>query len=208
MNGLEQHAHDLFGDRLLARDGEVGRLRDLYFDDRHWTIRYLVVDTRRWPAGGRRVLVPPRAVLAVSAPRRRLEVDLTRAQVLGSPDIDTQRPVSRQHEVAVHEHYGIPFDWAHDTVLDDPPTGDPHLRSMRDVSGYTVRTGDAPVGHVADFVVDTHLWTVAALVVAARHWPHGGRARVAIEAVERLSWLARSVYVDRNAVVIHGARTA
>jgi len=98
--------------------------------------------------------------------------------------------------------------WTHDTGLDSGPTGDPHLRSMRDVGGYTMRAGDAPVGHVADFVVDTHSWTVTAVVVAARHWPRGGRLSVGVEAVERLSGLARSVYVDRNAAVTHGTRTA
>jgi hypothetical protein len=34
--------------RITAKDGEIGKLSDLLFDDRAWTIRYFVIDTRRW----------------------------------------------------------------------------------------------------------------------------------------------------------------
>jgi PRC-barrel domain len=207
MNGTERHARDLFGDGLRARDGELGRVRDLYFDDRRWTVRYLVIDTRRWVSGGRRALVPPASVLGADAQRHRLEVDLTCAQILGSPDVDTSRPVSRQHEVAIHEHYDIPFYWAHDAVL-ERATGDPHLRSVHDVRGYVVRAGDAPLGHVADFVVDTRSWTITGVVVTAHRWLRGERLIVRIDAVHQLSGLARSVYVDREARGARDVKTA
>jgi len=31
-----------------ATDGEVGDVKDVYFDDERWVIRYLVVDTGEW----------------------------------------------------------------------------------------------------------------------------------------------------------------
>jgi hypothetical protein len=33
---------------------------------------------------------------------------LTEAQVIGGPDIDTDRPVSRQHEIGYMGYYGVP----------------------------------------------------------------------------------------------------
>src|SRR5687768_7423766 len=51
---------DLKGDDVLARDGSIGTLDDVYFDDDEWAVRYMVVDTGRW-IPGRRVLHPPQA---------------------------------------------------------------------------------------------------------------------------------------------------
>jgi hypothetical protein len=49
------------GYRIGARDRELGKVRDFYFDDRYWIVRYIVVDTRSW-LPGRKVLVSPQVV--------------------------------------------------------------------------------------------------------------------------------------------------
>jgi hypothetical protein len=41
-------AKTLKGYKLDSKDGEVGKVKDFYFDDKHWTIRYLVADTGNW----------------------------------------------------------------------------------------------------------------------------------------------------------------
>jgi len=43
----------LYGDKLGASDGEIGQVKDFYFDDQNWTVRYLVADTGSWLAGAR-----------------------------------------------------------------------------------------------------------------------------------------------------------
>ena len=40
-------ASELKGLKLGARDGEIGRVKDFYFDDQNWVVRYLVADTGR-----------------------------------------------------------------------------------------------------------------------------------------------------------------
>jgi hypothetical protein len=45
-----QSIQQLHGDKLGASDGEIGRVKDVYFDDRHWVARYLVADTGSWLA--------------------------------------------------------------------------------------------------------------------------------------------------------------
>src|ERR671919_667617 len=52
---------DLQGDAILAEDGEVGSVDDLYFDDEGWDVRYVVVNTRRW-IPGRKYLISPVAI--------------------------------------------------------------------------------------------------------------------------------------------------
>ena len=39
------------GYRLAGLDGEIGTVRDFYFDDQSWVIRYLIADTGNWLTG-------------------------------------------------------------------------------------------------------------------------------------------------------------
>ena len=41
-------AQELHDYKISATDGEIGQVKDLYFDDHAWTIRYFVVDTGSW----------------------------------------------------------------------------------------------------------------------------------------------------------------
>ncbi len=95
---------------VAATDEDVGRIRDVYFEDEGWTVRWLVVDTGTW-LSGRQVLVSPLSFQAKEHEPERLFVTLTRAQVKDSPDVDTDRPVSRQAEIEFSRYYGYPSYW-------------------------------------------------------------------------------------------------
>jgi hypothetical protein len=100
----------LTGYTIEATDGDIGHVRDLYFDDRSWIIRYLVVDTGTW-LPGRKVLISPAALGRPNWQSEKFPVGLTKNQVKNSPDIDTTKPVSRQHEAELHLHYDWPPYW-------------------------------------------------------------------------------------------------
>jgi hypothetical protein len=93
-----------------ATDGVIGQVKDLYFDDESWVIRYLVVETGRWLLS-RRVLISPIALGEPNRSDKVLPTSLSCEQVRGSPDIDTNRPVSRQHEIGYLAYYGYPYYW-------------------------------------------------------------------------------------------------
>ena len=95
---------------LLATDGDIGRVKDLYFDDDAWTIRYFVVDTGSW-LESRKVLISPISLQPPKWPDRSLPVSITRAQIKNSPSFDTDEPVSRQNEEQFMGHYGYPYYW-------------------------------------------------------------------------------------------------
>jgi uncharacterized protein YrrD len=100
----------LFGFTVAARDGEIGKVKDAYFDDERWVVRHVVVDAGGW-LSVRDVLISPRSVRGVDWQREAIDVDLTRQQVKESPSIDTDRPVSRQHEIDYHRYFGYPDYW-------------------------------------------------------------------------------------------------
>src|ERR1043166_6310368 len=103
-------ARELRGFGIQATDGEIGHVDQFFFDDAHWTVRYLVVDTGHW-LPGRKVLIAPAAIGATDWAGRRLHVRLTRKQVENSPDIDTEKPVSRQQETEYAGYYGWTYRW-------------------------------------------------------------------------------------------------
>lgn len=108
-------SQDLLGHSLEAIDGSIGIVKDLYFDDEWWVIRYFVVATGAW-LSGRRVLIAPAAVTALVWEQKQLSVNLTKQQVKNSPDIDTNEPVSLQHEREYLKYYGYPFYWSGGTI--------------------------------------------------------------------------------------------
>jgi hypothetical protein len=95
---------------IRATDGIIGHVRDFYFDDEAWVVRYLVVDTGTW-LSNRKVLISPIAIGHPNWMERELPVSITKKQVKNSPDIDTQKPVSRQHEMRYLGYYGYPYYW-------------------------------------------------------------------------------------------------
>ena len=151
-----------YEEKLGASDGEIGHVKDFYFDDQNWAVRYLVADTGSWMPG-RLVLISPHALGAFYQGGRVLLVNLTRQQVENSPLIESHKPVSRQYEEAYHRFYGWPFYWqggqlwgvsAFPVILPPPSrlsgeqvtakggnqeTGDPHLRSTKAMIGYQAK---------------------------------------------------------------------
>jgi len=96
---------------IEAQDGEIGRCKDFLFGDRHWAIRYMVADTRKW-LPGRKVLVSPIALGDPDWKRGRFPVMLTCRQIEESPPLDEDEPVSRQYETRWFDYYGWPYYWA------------------------------------------------------------------------------------------------
>jgi hypothetical protein len=93
-----------------ARDGEIGSVSDLLFEDDTWRARWLVVDTGSWILG-RKVLLPASHVKPPEQGASSITVDLTRQQVEESPGTGVDLPVSRQMETSLYDHYGWAPYW-------------------------------------------------------------------------------------------------
>jgi hypothetical protein len=175
----------LRGSAIAAQDERFGFVVDLYFDDRAWTLRYVVLDTGR-PMPQRNVLLEPGVIASIN-PGGTLSVRLTRKQVEKKPDWLTDPPVYLQHDMTPTGH-----------------RGDAHLRSSEIVMGYSVQArGGALLGHVADLLLDVPGWTLPCLVVDTGHWLPGRRVRVPASAVQDIDWIGRKVRlgVEREAIL-------
>ena len=182
----------LYGDQLVASGANIGHVKDLYFDDQQWVVRYVMVDTGPWLAE-RQVLIPPHAFRNFHEYGDLLLVNLTKSQIESGPSIDSHKPVSRQYEEEYYDYYGWPPYWQGDGLwggssfpVAPPPieterqalgqptsVGDPHLRSARALSGYHIQTDEGEIGHVTDFLIDSTSLAIRCLVVETGHWYWG-----------------------------------
>jgi len=103
--------NDLEGYPIEATNGAIGQVMDFLFDDESWVVRYLVVQTGEW-LSNRSVLISPIAIGQPAWSYRTLRVPMTTDQVRNSPDVDTDKPVSRQYELGYFGYYGYyPYYW-------------------------------------------------------------------------------------------------
>ena len=198
--------HDLAtltGFSVIATDGALGSIRNFLFDDQSWKIRYLVIDAGSWLA--RRAVVL--AITAVEQPdwvKRIFRVHLTKEQLRHSPDVDTEKPVSRQQEIAMQEYFGLPIYWAESDfgAMSSLPPGrkypvdtqeDSHLRSASGLAGYEVWGTDGEIGRVEGFVMDDASWHLGYLDVKMGDWLHSRSVLIPTRWVDSVSWADRRV---------------
>lgn len=209
---------------VAATDGDIGPIKQVFFDDQRWVIRYLIVDTGSWLTG-REVLISPYAVTQPLPKDPTVAVRLTRKQVQASPDIDTHQPVSRRHEQDYLRYYAYPDYWDGSGLwamgelpmlpptppagpagaqaaidarsrAEHVPTEDVHLRSSAEVDDYRIQAADGSIGHVEDFIFDDESWAIRYLLVNTNNWWPGGRkVLVAVSWISSIEWADKAVYV-------------
>jgi hypothetical protein len=89
---------------LDSLDGEIGAVKEIYFDDRHWAIRYLIINTRNWWPG-KKVLVSPQWIERVSWSESKVFVNLSRETIKQSPEYTEESLLTRDYEIALNRHY-------------------------------------------------------------------------------------------------------
>jgi hypothetical protein len=199
---------DMEGYAIGATDGVIGQVRDFYFDDEAWVIRYLVVK-----AAERMVLISPISMGLPDWEEKILPVSLTQKQVANSPDIDTDKPVSRRQEMGYLGYYGYPNYWGggglwggalYPDMLQaglavkpsDDGHADVHLRSGNAVMRYYVHASDGDLGHVQGFIVDERSWAIRYLIVNTSNWWLGHDVLIAPEWISNVNWAESLVTAD------------
>lgn len=219
-------ACEIDGFGLHAKDGEIGHVTDLYFDDEQWTVRYLVVGTGPW-FFGRRVLISPNSVTALDWDARTVTVSLSAKDVRESPDIDTDKPISRQQESEYHLYYNFPPYWGgvalwgryaqpggelsdqdiaeHERTKSEQQGHENHLRSAREVSGYRVMATDGEVGHVDDFLMDPQNWAIRYLAINTGSWLKKHEVAITRKLVDQVVWSQAQMNVNASKGLIETA---
>jgi len=210
-----QRIKELYGNKLAALDGDIGHVKDFYFDDENWVIRYLVADTGSWLTG-HLVLLTPHAFGKLDQDEKTLHIKLHKKKIQDSSSLESHRPVSRQYETEYYGYYGLPAYWdghslwgvgGYPELL--PPSkkemgiqkkyhhrDDKNLRSTQVISSYQIQSLDGEIGHVSSFLVDDRSWEIRELVIETGHWYSGKEILIPPSNVKRISYKESKVFVS------------
>jgi uncharacterized protein YrrD len=214
---MKRSLKSLIGYTMSATDGEIGKVKDIYFDDETWTIRYLILETGNW-LSSRKVLISSQALLPTNRENEAFPINLTMKQIENSPDINTDLPVSRQQEIQLYEYYPWTEYWvggmgttgmsmpmresvgeeisekAHEAVL--KLHGDHHLRSAEKLIDYKIEAKDGDIGDIEDFIIDDVTWKMIFLVVDTGDWFPGKKVLLSPKWIKEINWDVSRIVVN------------
>ena len=212
--------------KLNSLDGEIGKVKEFYFDDEHWTIRYLIADTGNWLTG-RKVLISPNSIVSINKEEEYISINLTKSQIENSPSLDSDKPVSGQFQEKFYGYFNLPMYWGgiqtggtapqtggavapfpliklendnkevtEATIAENNNEWDPHLRSTHKVSGYNIQAMDGKIGHVDDFIIDDETWEIRYLIIDTQNWMPGKKILLPPQWIDLISWSDSNVLVN------------
>ena len=193
---------------LQASDGEIGQLKQVYFDDQRWTVRYFIVHTGNWLLG-QDVLIVPSVITAVDDENKYIKVNLTQEQIKNCPEVTEKLTVSRHYEQEYYRYYGWKPYWVDDPIFGpatsiSPPVKEknlkdpehPHLHSSSEVKSYRIHTHDGDIGQVKDFILEEPDWTIRYLEIDTNNWLPGKHVLIAPSWIQQIDWAKQMVIVD------------
>ncbi|MCX6865482.1 MAG: PRC-barrel domain-containing protein [Verrucomicrobia bacterium] len=203
----------LRGCQLDGLDGEIGAVREFYFDDLDWAIRYLVADTGDW-LKGRQVLISPNALARAIQDARPIAIGLTQEQIENSPLLNIDMPVSRQFEEAYYGYYGWPAYWSGSPLWGtDTERGcerenrrkstqgtttpdELHLHITADIWSCHIHDGNGEIGNVDDLIIDDETWTIRFFIINTQTWWPGKKVLVAPQWITCVDWGDSKVLIN------------
>lgn len=210
----------LRGSTVTATDGDVGQVKDVYFDGRSWVIRFLVVDTHPWLPLSQKVLISPIALDEFTSDEDSLKVSFAKDAIKSCPKVEEYETVSREFEKIYHDYFGYGYYWAgegawgeyaYPTALSNAnvqPMASTdvdnlenvhieqtnHLRSANEVEHYGIDAVDGKKGYIKDFIWDTYNWSLRYLVIDTRDWlPGGKKVLISPDQFVTLNWGSKTV---------------
>jgi hypothetical protein len=189
MQGLKH----MFGYRVQAKDGQIGKVEDFFIEEASWSVRYMVIRTGGL-LSGERALMPISCIASTDVDRRTIDVSFSRTQLTEVASPDTVRPVSAEMENRLKALYGgadhrrdrgfLRIGWD----VPQPPHAVSSLRSVREITSYRIETIEGPCGLCTDLLAYTANWNIPYLVVNTKEWMPHGHVLIPSAWVRHISW--------------------
>lgn len=183
---MKMNWSELEGTKIRATDGDVGKLKDLYFDDESFKVRFALVETggilsRKW------ALISPQAFGAFEPQTKRLPINLSKSKIEKSPDVSDINTLRNEDQKAVCDYFGWATNWY-------GRKGD--LRVLQKLLQCKVLAEDEKVGGLDDVILDLNVWSVQSLVLNAGSWLSGKKILVPTQKVKSFTVEDNIVSID------------
>lgn len=220
-----QSAKSLLDYVVKAIDGNIGKVNNIYFDDQNWILRYVVIDIGLMFSD--RIVLLSTSILKKPLTMEHLfPVSITKQQIWDSPDITTNLPISRVHEIALHDYFGWPYYWDISPFINTEPLPvadiakenidiqsktveksdtDNHLQSFLEIKGYRIEAENGMIGHIDDVIIDESEWKISSVVVDTSNWFHGKKVLLPSYSFRSFNWSDRSAQVFQTRAQIQSS---
>jgi hypothetical protein len=211
---MKRNITSLIGSPIKAIDGEIGQIKEFFFDDETWTVRFLIVKTGNWLTG-HKVFISPESLISSDWEEGNLKVNMTREQIRNSPEIDIDKPFSRQQEKKIYEYNKLNFNGSggfignemkkpgrNGTNVEDviastlKSYGNNLLHSTRKMIGYTINAVDGVIGKINDFIFDDRNWELDFVVVDKVDWNPEEKVIISPRRIKEIKWESAAVTVN------------
>jgi len=213
---LKRSIKSLIGNTIGATDGEIGEVKEFYFDEETWTIRYLVVETGNW-LFGHKVLIPKEVLLTNRWEPKVFAVKLTREQIKSSLDIHTAKHLLHHQKINLDDHYSLKcegsgryygFDiqesmhkvlsFEEENKASEKPNPNAHLRNTDKVIGYSIMAVDGKIGDVEDFIIDDSKWNLDFMVIDTGNWCPGKKVIISQKWIKEINWDTSTIIINAS----------
>ncbi|WP_162632618.1 PRC-barrel domain-containing protein [Paraliobacillus zengyii] len=206
---------------IRATDDVLGKIKDIYFDDKFWTVRYLVADTGKW-LPSEKVLLSPLSVNKVDSENATVDVLASKEKVRNAPNKKADEPISKQDEIDLTGYYGWPNYWSQigpwggfstpaalavadkQREIQEKAKADQkeshQLRSVNEIkgelTGYKVEGIGGKIGHVSDVIIDEENWKITYLVIETSKFLAANFILIATDWISDIHWYDKKIYVE------------
>ena len=171
--------------RVTLADGTpCGRIKDFYFDDHTWKIRFLKVSLDPVRFGHKQVLLTPGQVFSWNGI---CELGISHEELQDCPLDSSYLPVCLQYASIAS---GSPLSRRSKLL-----NSDPHLRSAKALRNYNIHAGNDFAGWVTDFILDTSAWQVSYLQIEQLEQRKRISFHIHPKNIEKISWSTQRMIV-------------
>ncbi|SER72148.1 PRC-barrel domain-containing protein [Salipaludibacillus aurantiacus] len=198
---------------VYGNDGEIGKVKDVYFDEIKWTIRYLVVNTGKTFLSDQ-AFISPASVEKIDHQNEVIRAGISNDEVQKSPD-PGEEPVTRKFEKDFTLHYRLNPYWVgngvwgttaapHDMMNEEaqllqPEQGDDrtYVHQAKNVTGYTLSVKDETFGKIDDLLIDGSTFQIKYFIVDSRKWfPGGKKVIISPQWIDEIFWDTAQIRID------------
>lgn len=213
--------------KILATDGEIGKVVDFYFDESLFVLRYFIVDTASF-LGRDRVLVSPISLKYFSAEEKKIWLNISKEELKNSPAFDSQMTISRRYEVSYNNYFSWPSYWATNkaTIWSLGPYGVPwvnedlleknkrvdyddsvetDLRSAGEVMKYGIKGLENEFGHIQGFLIDANTYQIDFYILDTINYFPSKNVLARVEWTDQISYLDQVIEFPFSEELIKGA---
>lgn len=204
----------------------LGRVHDIYLDDKTWAIEWFVIETGHWYSSNK-ILLDSKYFTQVSPDKRCFHVSVSKTEIENAPSVGEHHPISEQRKNALlYTSFGqdallfpgyvgvmMPHTLIerskppaeddnqsdeHNTAWSETDNADRHLRSANELLGYGVSAINGELGPLTDLVIDTEQWNIMLLALDTSKWLPDRTVVVTPESIERISWEESRLFVSMS----------